>query len=73
MWISRKKHDKLIADLDNAGKALESAQKHAYLVDIERAGRLNKFTFARDGKVYVIESMGLLSDDLREWKEKLLK
>lgn len=45
----------------------------AYLVSMERAGRVNKFTFVRNGQQYTIETMGLLSDDIREWQAALLE
>lgn len=40
------------------------------LVDIRRIGRCNTFVFSNG---YKIETMGLLSDDIHEWREKLLK
>jgi len=51
--------------------AVKKLQGLAYLVSVERNGRLNKFTFKRGGEVFQIETMGLMSDDINEWKEKL--
>ena len=50
----------------------EMLQNRALLFSIEREGRTNKFTFIRNGKFHQIETMGLLSDDLTDWKRKLL-
>jgi hypothetical protein len=47
-------------------------QQHAYLISIERTGRVNQFTFMRGDQVHQIETMGLISDDLPGWKRKLL-
>ncbi len=80
MWISSKKFDEMSAaaiKLNNAlqesNRMLEEWQSRAYLVSIQRTGRLNKFTFMRNGSLEVIETMGLISDDLTVWKDKLLK
>jgi hypothetical protein len=48
-------------------------EKRAFLVGIERAGKLNKFTFARNGSLSVIETYGTLSDDVNGWKKELLE
>ena len=53
--------------------AIEQAEKRAYLVDVNRSGRVNKFLFARNGELIEIETMGLISDDLPGWKERLLR
>lgn len=52
---------------------LENIKDHSYLVSIERDGRVNKFIFMRGEKMYVIETMGLISDNIPEWKEELLR
>lgn len=53
-------------------EANEALSKRAFIVSIDRQNRVNKFTFVRNGEMYVIETMGLISDNPREWKEKLL-
>jgi hypothetical protein len=37
------------------------------LIDIKRNGRINYFTFARGSDIFVIETMGLLADDVANW------
>lgn len=64
--------------------ALEQAQQHldgielrmadrAVLISITKNGRMNKFTFVRNGIMTVIETYGSWDDDPDEWREKLLK
>lgn len=38
------------------------------LINIARNGRMNVFTFTRDGSTFNIESMGILSDRPDEWR-----
>ncbi|RUW55644.1 hypothetical protein EOA32_01085 [Mesorhizobium sp. M1A.F.Ca.ET.072.01.1.1] len=75
---------KRLADIQAAYSALEAAHKeltaraeamnkHAYLIGIDRDGKLNKFTFVRDGKFTVIETYGTLEDDPAAWKRELLE
>lgn len=71
MWINRKKVEALQAQLEAAHAALQQVEKRAFIIDITRDGKLNKFMFACNGKVHVIETMGLLSDNVEEWKEQL--
>lgn len=73
MWISRKKFNFIKEQLAENMKALEQAQNYAYLVGIERVGRVNKFVFMRGEEMIEIETMGLISDNLPEWKERLLR
>lgn len=40
------------------------------LINIQRDQRMNYFTFARGEKTFVIETMGLLGDDIVEWKQQ---
>lgn len=73
MFIRRAKYDALVAQLEAAHKALEQADQRAYLISIEREGRMNRFRFARARfGIFVIETMGLLSDDINDWKRNLL-
>ncbi len=71
MWISRKQHaqmteavERLQSALETAQAQLLAAQDHAFLVDIERTGRTNKFIFARNGQMHVIETMDELQEKL---------
>jgi hypothetical protein len=40
------------------------------LIDIQRNGRSNFFTFCRGNETFTIETMGLLSDDIAEWRKQ---
>lgn len=40
------------------------------LQSIERTGRMNSFTFIRNGETFTIESMGMMSDNITQWKMK---
>lgn len=42
----------------------------ATLIGIHRDGRMNVFTFARKGEVFKIETMGLLSDNVPQWRKQ---
>lgn len=50
----------------------EVLERRAYIVHIDRQQRMNRFTFQRGNETYTIETMGLISDNLPEWKGKLL-
>lgn len=51
--------------------ATANVEKRPYLLSVDRVGRLNKFMFMVDGKIETIETMGLISDDIRGWKKAL--
>lgn len=79
-WISRAKYDSIQRAVAELNRNLEQTQREfdhfkmkPFLTSIEREGRLNKFTFMRNGERHMIETMGLLSDDLPDWKGKLLR
>ena len=72
MWISRADFNKLKELAESNLRALEKAAQSATLVQIERSGRVNKFTFVRGDKVIQIETMGMISDDFGKWREELL-
>lgn len=40
------------------------------LIGIHRKDRMNVFTFARGDEIFIIETMGLLSDQPDEWRDK---
>lgn len=74
MFISRKDYEDFKATAAALQAELEKLRDRPFLIGIERVGRVNKFTFSRgEGEPYVVETMGLLSDNLPEWKEKLLR
>lgn len=77
MWISRKEHEELLQMVQRLNVALAEAMDDnldkAYLRDIDRKGRITKFTFVRAGETVEVETMSMMSDNLPEWKEKLLR
>ena len=64
--------EQLEARLEEAIATNETLSKRAFIIGIEREGRICKFTFVRNGELYVVETMSLISDNLPEWKAKLL-
>lgn len=57
-----------LAKTDEYARKLEMRNT---LINIERDGRYNRFTFVINGQIKIIETMGLLSDDLSDWKRSL--
>lgn len=64
--------EKLQKEIDELVVANSVTQGYAYLVGIERSGRVNRFIFRKNGTIVEIETMGLLSDNINEWKKILL-
>jgi hypothetical protein len=61
----------LAENLENLTAAARAMDGRAYLFKIDRDGRTNKFTFVRGTELHVIETMGLLSDDIEQWRNDL--
>jgi hypothetical protein len=61
----------LAETLENLTAAARAMDGRAYLFKIDRDGRTNKFTFVRGTELHVIETMGLLSDDIAQWHSDL--
>ena len=61
--------------LDEAKATIEALENHikhrAELVNIETRGRVNRFTFLRNGEAVVIETYSTMSDDVPGWKRRL--
>ena len=73
MWIKRKQFDQLKEHVEELNKALREAQNRAVLLDITTEGKKLKLIFVRKGGVYEIETMRLMSDNLKKWKDDLLR
>lgn len=73
MWISKKKYEEMQRAATDLLNSLEELKQKTMLIGIEREGRLNKFTFVRNGTVHQIETYSTMGDDLPGWKEKLLR
>lgn len=69
---AQKQIEELEKRLEEVIAANEALSKRAFIIGIEREGRICKFTFVRSGELYVVETMSLISDNLPEWKAKLL-
>lgn len=72
MFVSKAEYEKLKDMVANQQQLLEKLQAQPVLIGIERVGRVNKFTFAIGEETYVVETMGMLNDNVPEWKERLL-
>jgi hypothetical protein len=73
MWISKKDYLDLKIATEKLLKELEVLKKRPYLIAIERNGRENIFTFSRGEATYEVRTMGMLSDNLPEWKKELIR
>jgi len=67
----------LRAALDTANEHLNGIElrfaDRATLVSITREGRLNRFTFVRNGQLTIVETYSTMEDDLPGWKRALLE
>lgn len=64
--------EELEARLTEAIAANEELSKRAFIIGMEREGRVMKFTFMRNGELFQLETISQISDNLPEWKAKLL-
>lgn len=54
-------------------RQINEGKKRAVLIDIEQEGRTLKFAFVRNGQLYQIETMSLMSADVPGWRKDLLE
>lgn len=47
--------------------------ERAALVSIVQTGRINRFTFLRNGQIHVVETYSTMEDDVPGWKRDLLE
>jgi len=73
MWVSKETVQAMREQIEKLNRALKEAENRTVLIDIERTGKKNKFIFVRNRKVHTIRTVGLLSDDVKGWKDQLLK
>ncbi len=71
--VRKKDYEQLEQSVEILEKEVEVLQKRPFLISIERNKRVNRFTFVRDGNLVTIETMGLISDNIKDWKDKLLR
>lgn len=73
MWVKREQLDRLKEHVEQLNRVLKSMADRTTLVDITTEGKKIKFVFVRNDKVFEIETMRLMSDNIKKWKEDLLK
>lgn len=73
MWVKKEKLDQLKEHVEELVLSLKSLRDRSYLLDITTDGRKLKFTFVRGDKVVEIETMRLMSDNIKDWKDDLLR
>lgn len=73
----KRKYNELLAGFTQANALLEPAQRTANefltacrLIAIDRNGRWIVFTFARGDKIFTFETMGLMSDNIQDWRKE---
>lgn len=72
-FVSRKQLEEFRAVATALKAELDAIKDRPFLIDIQRQGRVTNFTFSRNNEVYKIETMSMLSDNLPEWRDKLLR
>jgi len=79
MFISRKKlaaleaaHAELHKTMNEVVENAAKLRDNAFLIGIEKSGRVLKFTFVRNGEFTVIETYATMGDDVEGWKNRLL-
>lgn len=73
MWVKKEELDKLKDHIDALNVALEAASDKSILMDITTEGKKLKFLFLRGEKIFEIETMRLMSDNVKQWKDDLLR
>jgi uncharacterized protein YqgV (UPF0045/DUF77 family) len=73
MFGQRRKIKVIQAQLDEMMATLKMYSDAAILMDVQRVGSVNRFTFQRGEKTTVIETYGAIGDNLPQWKKELLR
>lgn len=73
MWVKREQLETMKQHVEDLMRQLRLVEDRPYLIDIQRDGRKTKFIFTRRGKVFEIETMSLMSDNMKAWKDDLLR
>lgn len=73
MWVKRERFEQLKEHLNKLLLELKEVERRPFLLDIEQNGRRMVFTFVRCGEVFQVETMSLMSDNIKKWKDDLLR
>ena len=73
MWISKKDYYDLKLGTEALLRQLEELKTRPYLISMERVGRENIFTFARGEGTYQVRTMAMMSDNIPQWRQELLR
>lgn len=73
MWVKKDEMDRLKEHVENLNAALKDASNRTTLLDITTEGKKLKFIFVRNNELFEIETMRLMSDHVKKWKENLLR
>lgn len=58
---------------DNVQEQIKLIADLPFLISVERKDGINTFTFVRGGEVYELHTKALISDNMLEWKNRLLR
>lgn len=73
MWVNKETMQKMKDQIEDQRRAIEQIEKRPYLMDVNRVGRKNVFLFVRDGELVEVETMSTIADDIKGWKDKLIR
>ena len=73
MWVSKEKIESLQQKVNDLNSTIKDLQSRSILLDITTKDRKLVFTFVRGDQVHQIETMRLMTDNLRKWREDLLR
>lgn len=73
MFVKQADMDKLKQHVEELNHLLKEAEKRAVLIDIVVQERKLKFIFVRNNTITQIETMRLMSDNIKQWKDELIR
>ena len=73
MWVSSSQVQTLKNRIEELLTTIREIEDRPYLIGVERQGKKNKFIFVRKNKVIEVETVGLMSDNIKGWKDDLLR
>lgn len=73
MFVKKTDMDKLKEHVEELNRLLKEAEKRAVLVDIVTEDKKLKFIFVRNNTLTKVETMRLMTDNIKEWKDTLIR